>query len=358
MHLDHIRRGGVAAASATILAVAAILAAVAPPASAAHLSPVMTGLDNARGLAFGPQGALYVVEGGRGGSGPCLDVRGPIYCYGTSGAVSQLWKGEQQRVVSGLPSLGRFDGSQTIGPSDIAMLGVGDAYVTVGFEMDPKRKAELGDAGAGFARVLRVRPSGEWDYAADIGAYETAFNPDGNNIVSNPYGILAEPGARVLTDAAGNSLLRVAADGEISTLAAFPSKPARPVDAVPTSVTIGPDDAYYVSELSGFPFTAGTARIYRVVPGDGPQVYLTGFKTIIDMAFGPGDSLYVLQYASAPALLEGPGVLLRIDPDGTRTTVVDGLDHPTAVAVAASGTIYISNRGIFAGTGEVLRVDE
>jgi hypothetical protein len=37
---------------------------------------------------------------------------------------------------------------------------------------------------------------------------------------------------------------------------------------------------------------------------------------------------------------------------------VDDLDHPTAVAVAASGTIYISNRGIFAGTGEVLGVDE
>jgi hypothetical protein len=327
-------------------------------AAATPVAVVMSGLDNPRGLAFGPQGALYVVEGGRGGSGPCLEVRGPIYCYGTTGAVTRLWKGEQERVITGLPSLGRLDGSQTIGPSDISMVGVGEAFVTVGFEMDPARRAELGDAGRGFARVLRVLPSGDWNYVADVGAYETAVNPDGNTIVSNPYGILAEPGARILTDAAGNALIRIAADGDISTLAVFPSKPARPFDSVPTSVAVGPDGAYYVGELSGFPFFAGAANVYRVDPGEAPQVYLAGFKTIIDIAFGPDGSLYVLQYASGPTTLNGPGALLRIEADGTRMTVLDGLDHPTSVAVGANGAIYISNRGIFAGSGEVLRVAE
>ena len=33
---------------------------------------VMTGLDNPRDLAFGPEGALYVAEAGRGGDGPCF----------------------------------------------------------------------------------------------------------------------------------------------------------------------------------------------------------------------------------------------------------------------------------------------
>lgn len=43
---------------------------------------VMSGLDNPRGLAFGPEGALYVVEAGRGGSGPCQVLRGLLRCYG------------------------------------------------------------------------------------------------------------------------------------------------------------------------------------------------------------------------------------------------------------------------------------
>ena len=39
-------------------------------AAAASVTTVMTGLDNPRGLAFGPEGALYVAEAGRGGAGP------------------------------------------------------------------------------------------------------------------------------------------------------------------------------------------------------------------------------------------------------------------------------------------------
>ena len=54
---------------------------------------VMSGLDNPRGLAFGPQGALYVAEAGRGGPGPCIVLRGAPQCYGPTGAVSRLWHG-------------------------------------------------------------------------------------------------------------------------------------------------------------------------------------------------------------------------------------------------------------------------
>jgi hypothetical protein len=45
-----------------------------------------------------------------------------------------------------------------------------------------------------------------------------------------------------------------------------------PQQSVPTSVALGPDGAWYVGELSGFPFTPGTARIWRIVPGHAPQV--------------------------------------------------------------------------------------
>ena len=49
------------------------------------------------------------------------------------------------------------------------------------------------------------------------------------------------------------------------------------MDAVPTSVALGPDGAFYVSELTDFPFPVEGARIYRVVPGEEPQVYAEGF---------------------------------------------------------------------------------
>src|SRR5262249_51467787 len=130
----------------------------------------------------------------------------------------------------------------------------------------------------------------------------------------------------------------------------------RATDAVPTSVARGPDGAYYVGELTGVPFAVGAANIYRVVPGQAPEVVHTGFTAIIDITFGPDDSLYVLQHATGPGL-SGNGALIRVAPDGTRTTLAsEGLIRPTSVLVGEDGAIYVSNRGIFPGTGEVVRI--
>jgi hypothetical protein len=202
---------------------------------------------------------------------------------------------------------------------------------------------------------------------------------------TNPYGLLAGPGGDVLTDAGGNSLLRVAANGDISTLAVFQSEesiPPRIIDSVPTSVAIGPDGAYYVGELGGF--VNGTAvpraaNVYRVDAGEPPALfplYLTsdaclgtgvdstdpGFTTIIDITFDEEGNLYVLQYA---------GTLVRVTPDrdaeggvcaqyraGTRTTIVSGLSRPTSVAVGPDGALYVTNNGNLPDVGEVLRIDQ
>ena len=84
---------------------------------------------------------------------------------------------------------------------------------------------------------------------------------------------------------------------------------------------------------------------------------LAGFKTIIDLAFGPDGSLYVLQHATGAAFFTGPGQLTRVAPGGTGSVVVSGLSRPTSVLIDEDGTIYISNRGTSIGTGEVLRID-
>jgi glucose/arabinose dehydrogenase len=111
-----------------------------------------------------------------------------------------------------------------------------------------------------------------------------------------------------------------------------------------------------VGELTGVPFAPGAANVYRVVPGSAPAVYAAGFKTIMDIAFSPDGSLYVVEHASG-AFFSGPGRLLRITPNGTRSTVVEALDRPTSIAVGPDGALYVTNKGITPGEGEVLKIE-
>ena len=312
----------------------------------------MSGLDNPRGLAFGPEGALYVAEAGRGGDGPCIFLRGAHQCYGPTGAISRLWHGQQQRVVTGLPSYGSVGAT---GPHDVGFSGR-TGYVTIGLGLEgmPRSAFAVGDQ---FGWLLRFTPNGHVQRYADLAAYEFANNPDGGPTDSQPYGLLVQPGGQLVAEAGGNDLIGVT-DGQISTLAVFPSRPqGRPTDAVPTAVVLGADGAYYVSELTGVPFAAAAANIYRVVPGHAPIVVLSAFTTVIDIAFGPDGSLYVLEHSTGPVFFGMPGRLLKIAPDGTRTTVIDGLTRPGSVLVGPHGELYVSNRGISVGTGEVLRIE-
>lgn len=341
------------AVSATLL----VALACASNAAAQTTSVVMSGLDNPRGLAFGPEGALYVAEAGRGGPGPCIVLRGAPQCYGPTGAVSRLWRGEQERIATGLPSIGSTATATFVGPNDIALQGRGGAYVTLGLGLEgaPRDALAVGDQ---LGWLVHLPAGGGWRPIADIAAHEFSANPGGGPIDSNPFGLLAEPGSRVVTDAGANALLRVAANGDVTTLAVFPSRAqGRATDAVPTSVAVGPDGAYYVAELSGIPFAAGAASIYRVVPGEAPTVAWTGFTTVIDIAFGPDGSLYVLEHSTGPVFFALPGRLLKVAPDGTRTSVIDGLTRPGSVALGADGALYVSNRSTSIGTGEVLRIE-
>ena len=162
---------------------------------------------------------------------------------------------------------------------------------------------------------MRLPASGQWRNDVDVAAHEFAFNPGGGPVDSNPYGLLAEPGSEVVTDSGSNTLLRVGASGDISTLAVFPSRAqGRSTDSVPTAVAVGPDGAYYVSELTGIPFAAGAAVIYRVVPGQTPTVVWSGFTTVIDIAFDPDGNLYVLEHSTGPVFFALPGRLLKDRP--------------------------------------------
>jgi hypothetical protein len=343
-----------------------------------ELTVIASGLDNPRGLAFGPEGALYITEAGRGGDG--LDGNcimsiefGGEGCFGLTGAVTRLWEGQQERIVTGIHSIANPDtGGLASGPHDIAFEGQ-NAYVAVG-------GCFAGPLGGSCGELIRLRPNGTWKTVADLGAYEVDNNPDGSPppVTFNPYAVLSLPDkhsadhrrksgereSRFVVDAGGNDLLRVGPRGKISTLAVFPQRFVEfppgtqiPMQAVPTSVARGSDGAFYVGELTGFPFPVGGARIYRVVPGEDPEIHAEGFTNVIDLVFEDDGSLLVLEHTKNSILSGDPtGALIRLKPDGSREMLATtGLIRPTAMVIGFDA-LYISNCGVCAGGGHVLRL--
>ena len=319
---------------------------------------VMSGLDHPRGMAIGPEGGRYVVEAGRGGTGPCQIVlpSEPVRCFGLTGAISRLWKGVQERVVTGLPSQANAAGAT--GPHDISFIGRGGAYVTIGSGGNPALRAGWGPGGELFGTLLHMPTSGRWRVLADLAAFEVSDNPDSGVIDTNIFGLLAEPGDRYVADAGGNALLKVEPNGDTSVVAVFPARlnSTRGTDAVPTDVVRGPDGALYVSELAGVNFSAGLANIWRIVEGSTPTVYRSGLQTVIDLDFGPDGTLYYLQHAGG-AFFSAPGQLVHVLANGTPVVVASGLNRPTSVLVADDGTIYVTNNGVTPGAGQVLKIN-
>jgi len=109
---------------AVLGATALMMAGMAPATAQNGAQVVASGLNNPRGLAFSPNGGLYVAEAGAGGAGPCFaGPEGPA-CFGHSGSVTRIDGSGQRRVLTGLPSYGEEGtGNSAIGPSDVAFQG-------------------------------------------------------------------------------------------------------------------------------------------------------------------------------------------------------------------------------------------
>jgi hypothetical protein len=87
-------------------------------------------------------------------------------------------------------------------------------------------------------------------------------------------------------------------------------------------------------------------------------VHASGFTNVVDIARGKGGVLYVLQISSTGLLPPpSPGRLIRLAPDGTKTELAAGqLEHPTGVAVAKNGDIYVANRGGSPNNAQIVRI--
>jgi hypothetical protein len=324
---------------------------------------VMSGLHNARGLSFGgserghgDRWALYVAEAGTGGTLRCVVVRVEV-CVGLTGAISRYSGGRQKRIVEGLPSYAPFAGPApgAVGPQDVSFRGH-RGYVAIGLATPVSLRPALGEP---FGWIARFGPRGKVRYKVDVAAFELARNPDGGLVESNPYGLLEGAGDRFVVDAAGNSLLDVLPWERISTRAVLESRPqGRATDSVPTAIAVGPDGAYYVGELTGVPFLAGQARIWRLAPGREPEAFCSGFSYIIDLDFDRHGNLYVLEHARGAngPFADTTGQLLRVGRDCRAMPVRTGLPAPMSVAIGPDGNAYVSLSGDGPTSGEVRRI--
>ena len=371
------------------LALAAFCSAVVPgalptSARAATAEVFATGLVNPKGIDQSPSGALYVAEAGNGGS-DCTSV--PNACFGLTGAITRVGPtaGEEPvRIVTGLPSIYSGSPRLAVGPNDISFSRYGAPTIIMGLGGDLAVRDQLGTDGAKLGKLLRMIGNGRTVAVADVSAFEEASNPDHGAIDSNPYGVEAQPGEWAVADAGANSLVRVRPDGKTDLLAVFPSLVVQnpfappgvtmPAQAVPTSVSRGPDGYWWVGTLTGFPFPKGGASVWRVPPwGGSPEPCASGFTTIVDVAFDPFGRLYVLEISSGlrippagpPPPLKTPGRLVRLDRCGAApVTVYDNadpanglvLEYPGGVVIGLDGAAYVTNRTVESGTGQVVRI--
>jgi hypothetical protein len=350
---------GAAVVPALLLASLVSGAAVAHGGHGPSVRVIASGLDNPRGIDVGPHGRIAFAETG-------------------AGRIAQIHRGSVKTLVGGLPVTELAEGEFS-GPVNVAVTGRATVHVLVG--------AGPQDQDSRFTSYLRTgRPSRP---AVDIAAYQVTdpdlLDLDGIPEESNPYGLAAVGNGKVLVaDAAGNDLLLVNARGRVTTVATIPPQvlatghlpipdlpPALPAEAVPTSVAVGPDGYWYVGELTGFPFTPGASRIWRIAPwargavcdddtADGCALYLDGFTSITGLDFGPDGSLYVVEIAKGGVfnLFSGgdiTGALIRVR-HGKRTELAEGLlTAPADVAVGRDGTVYVTNKSVMPD-GEVLAI--
>jgi hypothetical protein len=305
-------------------------------------------LNNPRGIDL-RHGALYVAEAGRGGD-TCIGEPPEQLCVGLTSSITRVRHGHQRRIVTGLLSAAGPDGTFAGGAHDVSVARRGGGLfmimATAGCpdQVPPGLPAEVLRQSGKLLRGQAKR------VVADITAFECANDPDGQGPESNPYSVYAASNRhQVVADAAGDSILAVH-KGRVSLLAVIPSS-ENGTDQVPTSVTRGPDGAWYVGTLAEGAGNGG-AKVWRIVPGHDPEVYVDGLTAVVDIAFGPDGSLYASQFVTDLTTFEPSGAVVRVRPGGRRTVLGEGsLFFPGGVAVDRHGNLYVANWSVLPASG-------
>jgi sugar lactone lactonase YvrE len=352
---------------------AAFVAATAAAASAGQTytaTTVATGLDNPRGLAFGPDGKLYVAEAGHGGPECVTGGEEGTTCVGFTSQISRIDGSTVTPVLTGIVSMAGQDGSGATGVDGIAWKG-DDLFGIITGSPDAVPPTGLSAATVDAAKtqlgqlIKADLGSSEWDAFAGVGHFDFQWAADNKSLVpdqfpdANPYGVAVGPTAIWVVDAGANTLDRVDKHGHIK-IAAFVPNPASS-DAVPTCVAIGRNGAIYIGQLTGGGNVPGSASIWRYTPKTGLHQWATGLTAVTGCGFGPDGKFYAVEFSTLGLdnAAPGTGALVQVKAHSTSpTTIVGGLSFPNGFA-ADSNSVYFSDWSVapaVSGMGSVMKV--
>src|SRR3954452_10684304 len=154
------------------VAVASLVAAAAAPS----VTTYATGLSNPRGLHFGPDGQLYVAEGGVGGSDTTIGQGTQVDSASVGpdrGSVSGSWISRIDRDGNKVIVTHPFPSSQTSAASGALTSGAADLAFIDGtmFVLTAGSGCSHGVANT-VNGVARVSADGSWQMIADLSTYQ------------------------------------------------------------------------------------------------------------------------------------------------------------------------------------------
>ena len=315
-----------------------------------------SGLNNPRGLTFGPNGFLYVAEGGTGGTtssvGKCTpQVVPPVgpYTGGLTARISKISQsGERSTVADNLPS------DRTTPVVGGAVSGVADVKfmdgVLYGLESAGGCSHGLADTSN---TLFRVNSDGTTTTIADLSAFLKAnpiahpdvedFEPDGTW-----YGMVTVHGVFYATEPNSQQIDKITLEGQVTRVVDL-STTFVPPAGWKGATAIASHGSLYFGQLGTFPVVPGTESVYKVTPSGQTSVAASGLTAILGLAFDNEGRMYVLETDTVagepgPQAL-GTGQVIRVNHDGSMDIVVTGLSFPTAMTFGPDGRLYISNFG-------------